>query len=39
MAEKSADDVVSQVCGLEASHPLYPKVKAVVEKVQADARD
>ncbi|KAI0549154.1 mannitol-1-phosphate 5-dehydrogenase [Xylaria curta] len=39
MAEKSADDVVSQVCGLEASHPLYPKVKAVVEKVQADGRE
>ncbi|KAI1265673.1 mannitol-1-phosphate 5-dehydrogenase [Xylariaceae sp. FL1019] len=39
MAEKSADEVVREVCGLEASHPLYPKVKEVVQKVQADGRD
>ncbi|KAI1121467.1 mannitol-1-phosphate 5-dehydrogenase [Nemania abortiva] len=39
MANLSADEVVGKVCGLEADHLLYPKVKAVVEKVQADSRD
>lgn len=35
MAEKSPDDVVREVCGLETSHPLYPKVKDIVKKVQS----
>ncbi|KAI1431863.1 mannitol-1-phosphate 5-dehydrogenase [Xylaria sp. CBS 124048] len=39
MAEKKPDDIVQEVCGLETSHPLYAKVKAVVEKVQADGRE
>ncbi|KAI1819240.1 mannitol-1-phosphate 5-dehydrogenase [Xylaria intraflava] len=39
MAEKAPDAVVQEVCGLQADHPLYAKVKAVVEKVQADGRD
>ncbi|KAI0593607.1 mannitol-1-phosphate 5-dehydrogenase [Biscogniauxia sp. FL1348] len=39
MADNTADDVVRQVCGLQADHPLFPKVKEVVEKVQADSQD
>ncbi|CAJ2514286.1 Uu.00g024050.m01.CDS01 [Anthostomella pinea] len=38
LQEKSADDVVSQVCGLTTKDKLYPKVKAIVEKVQADSK-
>ncbi|KAI0478424.1 mannitol-1-phosphate 5-dehydrogenase [Xylariaceae sp. FL0804] len=34
MTEKSADDCVQQICGLETNHPLYPKIKEVVVKVQ-----
>jgi mannitol-1-phosphate 5-dehydrogenase len=34
MKEHSAKEVVSKVCGLEESHPLYERVVKVVEKVQ-----
>ncbi|KAH8597314.1 mannitol dehydrogenase C-terminal domain-containing protein [Bisporella sp. PMI_857] len=37
MTEKSAEDVVKEVCGLESSHPLFPAVVKIVVKVQADA--
>ncbi|KAL9577876.1 MAG: hypothetical protein Q9212_006089 [Teloschistes hypoglaucus] len=31
-----AKDVVSKVCGLESSHPLYSKIVPIVEKVQSN---
>lgn len=39
MAENSAEDVVSKVCGLTTQDKLYPKVVEVVKKVQADSQD
>ena len=38
MQEKSPEDVVQQVCGLEPEHPLFKRVEKVVEKVQADMK-
>ncbi|KAG9244406.1 putative mannitol-1-phosphate 5-dehydrogenase [Calycina marina] len=35
MAEKTPEEVVSSVCGLESSHPLFPHVVEVVKTVQA----
>lgn len=39
MASKNADEIVSQVCGLQKSEKLYPMVVDIVKKVQADAED
>lgn len=39
MAEHNAEEVVSQVCGLQSSDKLYPQVVDVVKRVQADSRD
>ncbi|PSE44096.1 mannitol-1-phosphate 5-dehydrogenase, partial [Acinetobacter baumannii] len=39
MAEHNAEEVVSQVCGLQTSDKLYPQVVDVVKRVQADSRD
>ena len=39
MAEKSPDDVVQEVCGLQPSEKLYPKVVDIVKRVQADSMD
>lgn len=36
MREKSSDEVVKEVCGLETSHKLFPKVENIVKKVKAD---
>lgn len=38
MKEKSAKEVVQQVCGLEPDHPLFDRVVEKVEKVQADSK-
>lgn len=37
MEEKTPEEVVKQVCGLESNHPLFPQVVKIVKKVQADA--
>jgi mannitol-1-phosphate 5-dehydrogenase len=37
MKESKPDEVVVKVCGVEASHPLFPKLVAIVEKVQGEA--
>ncbi len=37
MAATSPEDVVSQVCGLQPSDQLYPKVVEIVKRVQTDA--
>ncbi|SPN98626.1 probable Mannitol-1-phosphate 5-dehydrogenase [Cephalotrichum gorgonifer] len=34
LAENSADDVVTKVCGLEKDHPLFSRVSEIVTKVQ-----
>lgn len=39
MASKGADEIVSQVCGLQKSDKLFPMVVDIVKKVQADAED
>jgi len=39
MAEKQAEDVVSQVCGLSSSDKLFPMVVDIVQRVQADNQD
>lgn len=39
MASKQADEIVSQVCGLQKSEKLFPMVVDIVKKVQADAED
>lgn len=39
MAEHNAEEVVSQVCGLQSSDKLYSQVVDVVKRVQADSRD
>lgn len=39
MATKGADEIVSEVCGLQKSEKLYPMVVDIVKKVQADAED
>lgn len=39
MATKNADEIVSEVCGLQKSEKLYPMVVDIVKKVQADAED
>lgn len=39
MASKNADEIVSQICGLQKSEKLYPMVVDIVKKVQADAED
>lgn len=39
MAELDADQIVSQVCGLQKSDKLFPMVADIVKRVQADAED
>lgn len=39
MAEHSAEDVVTKVCGLQSSEKLHPRIVEIVKKVQADSRD
>lgn len=39
MASKGAEEIVSQVCGLQKSEKLFPMVVDIVKKVQADAED
>ncbi|KAK5658404.1 hypothetical protein OQA88_2381 [Cercophora sp. LCS_1] len=39
MSEKSPDDVVKEVCGLQPNEKLYPKVVDIVKRVQADSAD
>lgn len=39
MAENSAEQVVSQVCGLQPSEKLYPKMVEIVHRVQQDSMD
>jgi len=34
--QNSPQEVVGKVCGIESSHPLFPQLVKVVEKVQAD---
>jgi len=36
MREKSTEEVVKEVTGLESSHKLFPKVESIVKKVKAD---
>jgi mannitol-1-phosphate 5-dehydrogenase len=38
MKQKSARDVVSHVCNLEDSHPLFERVVKIVEKVQRESK-
>lgn len=38
LKQKSAPEATSQLTGLEKSHPLYPYVLRVVEKVQKDSK-
>ena len=38
LKEKNATDATKHLTGLEENHPLFPKVKEVVEKVQKDAK-
>jgi len=37
LKDNTPEEVVPKVCGIEPSHPLFPKLVAVVKKVQADA--
>jgi len=37
MKELTPEEVVPKVCGIEPSHPLFPKLVTVVKKVQAGA--
>jgi len=37
MKDLSPEEIVPKVCGIESSHPLFPKLVEVVKKVQADA--
>jgi mannitol-1-phosphate 5-dehydrogenase len=37
MKESKPDEVVENVCGVESSHPLFPKLVTIVEKVQGEA--
>lgn len=37
MKENSPEQVAEKVCGIESSHPLFPKLVEVIKKVQADA--
>lgn len=39
MATKGADEIASQVCGLQKSDKLFPMIVDIVKKVQADAED
>ena len=39
MVEKNADDIVKEVCGLQPTEKLYPMIKEIVQRVQADAVD
>lgn len=39
MASKSADEIASQVCGLQKTDKLHPMIVDIVRKVQADAED
>ncbi|KLU91209.1 mannitol-1-phosphate 5-dehydrogenase [Magnaporthiopsis poae ATCC 64411] len=39
MAENNPEQVVAQVCGLQPSEKLFPKMVAIVERVQADSLD
>jgi len=38
MRESGPKDVVINVCGIEADHPLFPKLVSVVEKVQGSTK-
>jgi len=37
MKDLKPEEIVPKVCGIEPSHPLFPKLVEVVKKVQADA--
>jgi len=37
MKEKTPEQIVEKVCGIESTHPLFPHLVAVVKKVQAGA--
>lgn len=39
MATKDADEIVSQVCGLQKTEKLYPMIVDIVNRVKADAED
>jgi mannitol-1-phosphate 5-dehydrogenase len=39
MSEKSPDEVVKEVCGLQPNEKLYPKVVDIVKRVQADSQE
>jgi len=39
MRDKSPDDVVQEVCGLQPNEKLYPRVVDIVKRVQADSHD
>lgn len=39
MASKDADEIASQICGLQKTEKLYPMIVDIVKKVQADAED
>lgn len=39
MADKNADDVVKEVCGLQPNEKLYPRVVDIVKRVQADSQE
>lgn len=39
MASQSADEIASQVCGLQKTEKLYPMIVDIVKRVQADAED
>jgi hypothetical protein len=36
MREKSSEEIVKEVCGLEDSHKLFAPVDKIVKKVKAD---
>lgn len=38
MSEKSAKEVVQEICGLEPNHALFERVEKIVEKVQAESK-
>ncbi|KAF4122973.1 mannitol-1-phosphate 5-dehydrogenase [Geosmithia morbida] len=39
MSEKTPEEVVSMVCGVQASEKIYPRLVDVVKRVQDDSRD
>ena len=39
MADNNADDVVTKVCGIQASEKIYPQLVQIVKRVQDDSRE